>query len=110
MSVENMPGIENITTNTTMNTTSSELQTGIADLLGNAFSGSYEILGFVFLAGFALALYKARVSIDTGIVFMVPALFVFGKFGLLPGGSGTTYGLLLTVGGLFAAGLIRYFR
>lgn len=103
-------GLENLTTNTTANATAIDIQSHISTLIGEQMAGSYEIIGFIFLAVFVIALYKAKVSVDTGIVFMTPALFIFGKYGMLPGGAGSVYGLVLAVGGLLAAGLFRYFR
>jgi len=103
-------GLDNLTTNGTANATADEVQTEIGELLGEQMAGSYSIVGFVFLAAFGIALYKANVSLDTGAAFMVPALFVFGKYGLLPGATGTMYGLLLSVVGLVSFGIYRWFR
>lgn len=104
-------GIENLSGNATANyTLISEVQDLMVEGVGNQMAGSYSIVGFILLAMFIYILYKSEVSVDVGVAFMTPALFIFGKYGLLPGGAGTTYGLLLGVGGLLFAGLIRYFR
>jgi len=96
-------------TNITSNVTSTGVSNAIGELLGDFTFGAYPLIGFVFLAGFVYALWKSNVSLDVGATVMVPTLFVFGKYGLLPGGASTSYGLLLAVGGLFIAGLIKYF-
>jgi len=103
-------GLGNLTTNETANATATEIQREIGNLIGEQMAGSYAIVGFVFLAAFGLALYKARVSLDTGAAFMIPTLFIFGKYGILPGGAGTSYGLLLAIGGLFSFGIYRWLR
>lgn len=103
-------GIENLTNSSSNATLINQTQDLIFEGVTKNLAGSYEIVGFIFLALFIYALYKARVSIDVGIAFMTPALFVFGQYGLLPGGSGTTYGLLLGISGLIIAGLFRYLR
>jgi len=103
-------GFDNLTQNATTNTTIGDLQSGVGETFGELIAGSYGIAGIILLGFFAYALYKAGVDVDTGAVFMTPALFVFGKYGMLPGGTGTTYGLVLAIGGLLAAGLYRYFR
>jgi len=103
-------GFDNLTENATLNTTIGDVKGGLGETIGNWIAGSYGIVGLIFLGFFAYALYRANVDVDTGAVFMVPTLFVFGKYGLLPGGSGMVYGLVLAVGGLLTAGLYRYFR
>jgi len=101
-------GMENITYNQTANTTIADLEGSIGDLFGQFFGG-YEIIGIVLLAAMAYGLYKTRVKFDTGAVFMSVAIFTFASFGLLPGGEGSLYGLVLGIAGLISAGLYRYF-
>lgn len=103
-------GFDNLTENATTNTTISDIQGGIGETLGEWIAGGYGIAGLMFLIFFTYILYRSNVSVDTGAIFMVPTLFVFGKYGLLPGGTGTVYGLVLAIGGLLTAGMYRYFR
>lgn len=102
-------GPENLTTNETVNTTIEDIQGGLGETIGEQIAGGYQIVGFLFLGMFIYALYRSNVSMDTGIIFMIPTLFIFGNYGMLPGGSGTWFGLVLSVAGLFAFGLYRYF-
>jgi len=103
-------GFDNLTENATTNTTISDIQGGIGETIGEFITGGYGLTGILFLGLFAFVLYRQNVSLDVGISFMVPSMFVFGKYGLLPGGTGTMYGLVLAIGGLLAAGIFRYFR
>jgi len=78
--------------------------------VGAAAGGSFDIIGIFLLFIFAFGLYKSNVSVDVSAAMMIPTLFVLARFDLLPGGSGVLYGFTLTITGLFAYGLYRYFR
>lgn len=103
-------GFDNLTENATTNTTISDIQGGMSETVGEWIAGSYGLVGMLFIAFFAYTLWKYNVSFDTGAAFMVPMLFVFGRYNLLPGGSGTVYGITVAVFGLLVAGIYRYFR
>ena len=103
-------GMHNITNSTnTLDTNITDISGSVGELLGE-LGGAYDMVGIIFLAIMAYGLYRNDVALDTSVVFMVPFMFVFGKFGLLPGGSGTVYGLLLGIAGMITAGIINYLR
>lgn len=103
-------GWENATVNETANQTIGDLEGLIGDTIGNQMIGSYEMTGLIVLAIFVVVLWRSNVSLDTSAVFMIPALFIVGKLGLLPGGGSTLYGMTVAIGGLLAYGFYRYFR
>lgn len=103
-------GFENLTENATTNTTINETQRQLSETIGDWMLGSYDLVGVLFIAFFAYMLYRYEVSFDTGAVMMVPMLFIFGRYNLLPGGSGMVYGITVALGGLLIAGIYRYFR
>jgi len=72
--------------------------------------GDPHLLGLLMLAVEGYMLYEGDVGLDGATAVVVPTLFLFGQYGLLPMGQGTIYGALLAVAGLFTAGLLRYWR
>lgn len=103
-------GIDNITYNQTTNTTVADLEGLLGNAIGEGMIGSYNLIGLIMLGAFAVILWRSNVSLDASVVFMVPTLFIFGKYGLLPGSGSIGYGLAVSLGGLLAYGLYRYFR
>jgi len=109
-------GLDNITdvnqsgmNESAFNLSVSQAEKMVGDV-GAAAGGSFDIIGFFLLFIFAFALYKSNVSLDVSAAMMIPTLFVLARFDLLPGGSGVLYGITLSIAGLFAFGLYRYFR
>lgn len=100
-----------------INTSSSEASNLTAQefgkQIGKAFElavGDPQVLGLLMLFFEGYVLYRYDVGLDGATALIVPSLFIFGKYGFLPMAQGTMYGTLLAVGGLFTAGLLRYWR
>lgn len=107
--LDNLSDVNQSALNESGNLSIEQAEKVIGDL-GASTMGSFDLVGIVLLFIFTVALYKANVSLDTGAAMMIPTLFVLARFDLLPGGSGVLYGITLSIAGLFAYGLFRYFR
>lgn len=104
-------GVQNISTNSSVNTTAWNLGEFEAEL-GNVFTsqlaGSTQMAGLVGLIFMAFMLYRSDVGEDISAGVMIPAVFFMASEGFLPFGQGIFYAMILAVSGVFIFGLIKY--
>ena len=106
---QNLSQINNSDPSGSMNLTVEQLSKEIGSAAEKGI-GDPHLVGLMLLAIEGYMLYNADVGLDGATAVVVPTLFMFGKYGLLPMGQGTIYGTILAVAGLFTAGLLRYWR
>lgn len=104
-------GVQNISINSSVNSTAWSLQKFESEL-GNIFAsqlaGGTQLGGLFALTVMGYMLYRSDVSEDISASVMIPATFFMASEGLLPFGQGVFYAMILAVSGIFIFGLIKY--
>jgi len=104
-------GVQNISTNSSTNTTAwniEQFQTNLSDVFTSQLAGSTELGGLFALTLMGFMLYKADVGEDIGAGIMIPTTFFLASEGYLPYGQGIIYAMILAVAGIFIFGVIKY--